>query len=55
MWLEEMIWIWAPLGLVASAWIIWRIFRITRALRELRDRVAQLEETTEPASGQRAA
>jgi hypothetical protein len=45
MWLEQTMWIWAPLAGLALTWMISRLGALGREVRSLRMRVAQLEET----------
>ena len=44
MWLEQTMWIWAPLACVALTWMISRLGALGREVRSLRMRVVQLEQ-----------
>jgi hypothetical protein len=43
MWLEQTIWIWAPLTCAAVMWLITRLGTLGREVRSLRMRLTQLE------------
>jgi hypothetical protein len=43
MWLEQTVWIWAPLACAAMIWTTWRIATLHREVQNLRERVIQLE------------
>jgi hypothetical protein len=43
MWLEETVWLWAPLISAAVLWTIWRMTALATEVRSLRMRVAELE------------
>jgi hypothetical protein len=55
MWLETMVWVWAPIACASSAWTIWRSAVTTREMRALRERVAALEARNEFLQGGRRA
>ncbi len=44
MWLEQTIWIWAPLVGTAMIWMISQVAALGREVRSQRIRIAQLEE-----------
>jgi len=46
MWLEQTVWIWAPLGGAALIWMTTRLVAIGREVRRLRMRIAQLEDSS---------
>lgn len=44
MWLEQTMWIWAPLACASFIWMISRLAALGREVRSLRIRVIQLEQ-----------
>jgi hypothetical protein len=44
MWLEQTIWIWAPLASAALIWMTSRLAALSREVRNLRTRLDQLED-----------
>jgi hypothetical protein len=55
MWLEAMVWVWAPLACAGVALSVWRSGVSARELGALRKRVAELEARDEQASRKRRA
>jgi hypothetical protein len=55
MWLEEMAWIWIPLGCTAAAWMVWHVVAIAREVRALRTRVETLEDGVSSPADERPA
>jgi hypothetical protein len=44
MWLEQTVWIWAPLAAAVLIWTAFRLAALGRDLRKLQMRVSQLEQ-----------
>jgi hypothetical protein len=51
MWLEQTVWIWAPLACAALIWTTRRIAALHREVQNLRVRVIQLERAGGDSSG----
>lgn len=48
MWLEQTIWIWAPLAGAALLWTTARLMTLGREVRRLHMRITQLEQANSP-------
>ncbi len=45
MWLEELIWLWLPVGCGIVGWMSWRLVNLTAEVQRLQTRLEHLERT----------